>query len=71
VYLAHTGRVGGGRKGIGQRTFLEFYRAPHQVYVPERNATMILLGQVDRADFAKDLSAFVHAVANFKAQFAR
>ncbi len=66
IYFAHTGRVGGGRKGIGQKSFLDFFKGSERVYIPARQAELILLGQLGDPQFAKDVSAYVKEVARFK-----
>ena len=66
TYLAHTGRVGGGRKGIGQKAFLEFFKGGTRVYEPTRRSELILLGKIGEPDFAEDVGAFVKEVARFK-----
>jgi hypothetical protein len=66
VYLAHSDKVGGGRRGIGASAFLSFYTQGQRSFVPERNAELIILGRVDAPDLAKRVAAYTKEVARFK-----
>ena len=70
IYIAHTGRVGGGRTGIGQNAFREFLGPHrwHEIETPSGLRTAVLLGPIDSRDFTNQLADFVHNVADFKAQ---
>ena len=68
-YLGHSGRVGGGKKGISKQNFLAFY--------PTRNLqpidwgeddyeNVIVLGALDDPNLPVQVAAFVHQVARFK-----
>jgi len=71
LYLGHSGRVGGGRKGIGQRAFLEFFEGGNWHFVPGRRSQLHLIGPVDSADFVPGLARFIREVARFKVWVAR
>jgi hypothetical protein len=66
VYLAHSGKVGGGRKGIRSSAFLSRYTQGERVFVPERAAQLIILGCVNDPKVAGGLAAYVREVARFK-----
>jgi 5-methylcytosine-specific restriction enzyme A len=68
VYVAHTGKVGGGRKGIGAKAFRNFVGDDpwHEIDTSSGKLMAIVLGPVDAPDFAKQLADFVHNVAIFK-----
>ena len=69
VFLGHTGKVGGGRKGIGKNAFRTFYGAGdwHEI---EKRLFATIFGPIDRPDLPRVLAEFVHAVARFKEQAA-
>lgn len=67
--LLHRGKVGGGKKGIGKNTFLEWYRkAPVKVHYDDSNESddAILVADLSAPNVAAQLADFVHAVAMFK-----
>jgi hypothetical protein len=68
IYIAHTGRVGGGRIGIGQNAFREFAPGHWWREIDTQSGTRIaaLLGPIDSRDFANQVADFVHKVADFK-----
>jgi hypothetical protein len=70
TYIAHSGKVGGGRKGIGQRAFREFFKNHPWPEIESRGGprTVLILGPLDAPEFITQLSEFVHAVADFKSQ---
>lgn len=68
-YIGHSGKIGGGQKGVGKETFLSFY--------PSRNIQtiewgtndyedVIVLGAVGDPQLPAQIAAFVHQVAIFK-----
>jgi hypothetical protein len=70
VYLAHSGKVGGGRAGIGKRAFLDHWGQDEVVSVlfPDgEERDYIILGRMDDRGFRAALARFVHSVARFKA----
>ena len=68
--LLHNGKIGGGRKGIGKRVFLEWYSqfAPmRDVDIGERIEKGILVCNLsDQEGFLADLETFVRKVRVFK-----
>lgn len=68
VYLTHSGKIGGGRKGIGKSAFLSHYRgARESVSWPDGNETeVIVIGRIDGERFAAQVANFIHEVQRFK-----
>jgi hypothetical protein len=67
-YLAHSGRVGGGKKGVGQAQFVQFYqRPPELVDEPEGKVrSALVIGKISNAAFLKNLRSFLSSVERFK-----
>ncbi len=73
TYLAHTGKIGGGRPGIGKDAFTRFMRDATWRWVdwPDGKATQaIVVGRIDADDFLTQIVAFVGQVERFKEQVA-
>jgi hypothetical protein len=68
VYYCHTGKVGGGRKGIGQSAFVDFYRGDfHEVRWSDGKTTQgIAIGRLNDPNLPALLAAFVREVDAFK-----
>src|SRR6185437_7872487 len=68
LYLAHTGRVGGGKKGVGQKAFLNFYRRPSEIvkWPDRKSASLLVIGKVSSPTFLPKLAEFIFAVERFK-----
>ncbi len=69
IYLAHSGKIGGGHKGVGKHTFLQFYRGGNwqDVRWPDGSTSeTIVLGRIDIPELAPALAQFVREVAEFK-----
>jgi hypothetical protein len=69
VFLAHSGKVGGGRAGIGKTAFLDHWGQDDIVSVlfPDGEENdYIILGRLDGSDFRERLARFVHCVGRFK-----
>ena len=72
VYLCHTGKVGGGRKGIGKTEFLDLYRGIRGNEVPvmiggrNKPDNVIVLGRVDDGHLHIRISHFVREVSRVK-----
>lgn len=69
VFLAHSGKIGGGKTGIGMNKFLNWYQEASRAKVaypegPERE--MIIIGQIDSKEFTKKISNFIKKVNIFK-----
>lgn len=67
-YYLHSGRVGGGRKGIGREAFLAEYTGTSEpVMWPDGSQRpMIVLGALDDPGLVTQIAAFVHHVNKFK-----
>ncbi|MCU0656646.1 MAG: hypothetical protein MUF64_15755 [Polyangiaceae bacterium] len=68
LYLLHSGRIGGGRKGVGAEQFWRNFRSSallkdHPSEEPRRVA---VVGRLDSSDFVREASSFVHEVARIK-----
>lgn len=68
TWLAHSGRVGGGKKGVGKSAFLEAFSG--SVENVEGN-DYIVIGRIDSREFLDKLAAFVRTVQSFKAGVGR
>ena len=68
LYIGHCGRVGGGRKGIGQAAFKEFASHLHwqEIETPTRTRDIVVIGPFRSEIFPILLAEFVHTVADFK-----
>lgn len=70
--ILHRGKVGGGKEGIGQSKFVEWFSTNHPERMVETDDVdgnardLILVGAVRSAGFLNDLTSFVVAVAEFK-----
>ncbi len=70
VFLAHSGKVGGGRAGIGKGAFLEYWGNDDilSVLFPDsEECDYIVLGRIADPNLRRRLADFVHSVAEFKA----
>ena len=63
TYLAHTGKVGGGRKGIGKQQFLAYFPGST---VSVDDAEYIVIGAIEADDFVSKLGNFIRTVDRFK-----
>jgi len=69
VYVAHSGKIGGGRPGIGKSGFVAGYRGKnwHTVIWPDMKETeMIVIGRVDGARIQDHIAHFVGEIRRFK-----
>lgn len=67
VYLAHRGKIGGGRKGIGKRAFLDWYKEPLDlVFDEDRQNLLIVIGALDDEKLIENIAAFTKRVSAFK-----
>jgi len=70
VYIAHSGKVGGGRPGIGKEAFWQSYGGEQveTVQWPDgRESRTIVISPVDSERLPAHIARFVHEVAWFKA----
>jgi len=69
IYLAHRGKIGGGRKGIGKEAFLDWREEPMDlVYDDDRVGQVIVIGALDDIKLLENLSEFTKSVSEFKAE---
>jgi hypothetical protein len=71
LILAHSGKIGGGRAGIGKAAFLNHLGDADVVSVNfpgGEEYDYIAIGRVNSPDFRQRLANFVHAVGRFKEQ---
>ena len=69
IYLGHSGRVGGGRKGIGKKAFRAYtqHRDWAAVQWPDgKLSDYLLLSRIGAEDLTPRIASFVHEVARFK-----
>jgi hypothetical protein len=69
IYLAHSGKVGGGRPGISKSGFVTFYTDGESAPVtwPDRTtARVFILARVDADDLVDRVARFVRAVERYK-----
>lgn len=64
LYLAHSGKIGGGRKGVGKAAFLRHNENP---VVQVGRHDHLLVGCLEDEDFVADVAEFVNSVRRFKA----
>jgi hypothetical protein len=73
IFLMHSGKIGGGRPGIGKTAFLAWSKAK-LVQVPDPRGgsrSGIAVGKINSPDLADRIEAFVRNIYNFKDQAAR
>jgi hypothetical protein len=69
LYLAHSGKIGGGRKGIGKQCFLAYWQGENieEVTWPDGKTTnAIVIGRLGGKRLPIQIGRFVHEVAQFK-----
>lgn len=67
LHIAHSGRIGGGKKGVGMRAFKAFLPNFQTVTVDGRRTELYMLGRLDSPDeLAGNIADFAHRVADFK-----
>lgn len=69
IYLAHSGKVGGGRTGIGRSTFLQTYvgRNVESIEWPDgKESTAVVIGRIDSERLPLYVSHFLSEVYRFK-----
>ena len=73
TYLAHSGRVGGGRTGVGRTTFLQYYGEKTVDTVrwsTGQTSEYIIIGALDDSDLLTHVADFVHESARYRAEIA-
>ena len=73
VYVGHSGRLGGGRRGVGLHAFREFSdRRPWLWITTPRGAReIVLFGPLEDGELPEMLAPFLNTVAEFKDFVAR
>ena len=73
VYVGHSGRVGGGRRGIGLQAFREFsdHLAWQWIVTPRGARKIVVFGPLEDGALMERLAPFVNTVAEFKDSVAR
>jgi hypothetical protein len=67
TYLLHSGRIGGGRKGIGKSLFVENFRGEWEIVGDgESSINMALVAALDSERFPQQVADFVHEVERIK-----
>lgn len=69
VYVGHSGRLGGGQKGIGKKPFLKHYDSPvrESVAWPDgRTTQLVIIGMLNSAGLVNSVATFVSEAAAFK-----
>lgn len=64
VWLAHSGRVGGGKKGVGRTAFLSVFSGSVE---DVDGHDYVVIGRIDAKNFLDKLATFVRTVQSFKA----
>lgn len=67
AYILHSGRIGGGQKGVGKNAFLDYYSGNRTlVKVGNQELEYFIVAKVNSPRFYKSLLEFIKAVYNFK-----
>lgn len=68
IYLTHSGKVGGGRKGIGKNSFLKWYKASTKNVINDKNkpTQAIVIGDISSKTFPQNLTKFIKNVEKYK-----
>lgn len=69
VYLTHSGKIGGGYKGVGKKAFLDWYgrdKLDELTWPGARPSQSVILGPIDSKKLLKSIVAFSSAVRRFK-----
>lgn len=68
VFLMHRGKIGGGRKGIGRKEFLNWYpkNLATVIDAEENEDSAILVAEITPKTFIQKLTAFINDVYQFK-----
>lgn len=68
VFVGHSGRLGGGRPGIGQRPFRQFSQDLQwqEILTPKGMREVVVFGPLQDRKFPNILAPFIHTIAEFK-----
>lgn len=67
-YVGHSGRIGGGRPGVGRQAFREFshHLSGREIATPNGAREIVAFGPLETGELPGRLAPFVHKVAEFK-----
>ena len=72
TFLMHSGKVGGGKAGVGKQSFLAWYGQPSEPVTMEgtrgRTHAYLRIADLSGRNAAREVSKFVEAVARFKSE---
>jgi len=71
VYITHSGKLGGGRKGIGKNAFRQFFKGDQFVslnWQDGKESETFIIGKLDDFELPKLIAHFVHEAKRFKEQ---
>ncbi len=68
VYLTHSGKIGGGKKGIGKNSFLKWYKKSTKNILNDKSKDVqaIVIGDISSATFSQNLNNFINNVKKYK-----
>lgn len=72
IYLAHTGKIGGGRTGIGYDAFATYCQSQKKnilntkTFIPDLEKDVLVLGNIEDTAIISSISDFTHLVKSFK-----
>ena len=67
LYMVHRGNMGGGKKGIGKRLFLNNYRGDFEIVQDgEQETELPLIGALDSGKFIEQIHDFIREVERIK-----
>ena len=70
IYLAHTGKIGGGKKGIGKSLFINSYRGKDKwlpvLWKDGKSMNVVLIGCITKSSLVQQVAQFVHEVERIK-----
>jgi hypothetical protein len=72
IFVAHRGKLGGGRKGVGKSLFESRYRGTWEVMEDgEEQTPVAIVGSLQSPRFARQIAQFIHKIARIKETAAR
>jgi hypothetical protein len=66
LYLGHSGKVGGGKKGVSKTNFMTYYPAWSTVFSGDREEPMYIIGRLDDNDLPRRIRDFTKRSADFR-----
>lgn len=69
LYFAHTGRIGGGKKGVGRRLFLTYFGEPLETIEWSDGilSDIFVFGKIGAPSFYENIARYLRAIEAFKA----